>query len=144
MRNIKYIAIHCTAGSLHQKARDVVYFHTGPTAKGCKGWSAPGYHYIVESDGNVVPTWPEDKISNGVKGYNAVTINVCWTGGVDLTRPGNPPVDNRTAAQRAALRILVANLHRRYPGAVILGHRDFPGVHKACPCFDVKTEYKDL
>lgn len=144
MREIKYIAVHCTAGNQVQKARDVVYFHTGPATKGCKGWSAPGYHYIVEADGTVVPTWPEEKISNGVKGYNAVTINVCWTGGVDLSRHGHPPVDNRTAAQRAALRILVANLHRRYPGAVILGHRDFPGVHKACPCFDVKSEYKDL
>ena len=31
-----------------------------------------------------------------------------------------------------------------YPEAEILGHRDFPGVAKACPCFDAKKEYKNI
>lgn len=144
MRNIKYIAVHCTAGNQRQKASDVVFFHTGPVAKGCKGWSAPGYHYIIEADGTIVPTWPEEKLSNGVKGFNTVTINVCWIGGIDLSKPGHPAVDNRTEAQKAAMRRLLSDLHRRYPSAKILGHRDFPGVNKACPCFDVKSEFPDL
>ena len=54
MRVIKQIAVHCTAGSQQQKAADVVYFHTGPKSKGCYGWSAPGYHYIIEADGTIV------------------------------------------------------------------------------------------
>lgn len=31
-----------------------------------------------------------------------------------------------------------------YPEAVILGHRDLPGVHKKCPCFDAAEEYREL
>lgn len=31
-----------------------------------------------------------------------------------------------------------------YPEAKIVGHRDFPNVHKDCPCLDVQTEYAEL
>ena len=31
-----------------------------------------------------------------------------------------------------------------WPEALILGHRDMPNVHKDCPCFDAKSEYKSL
>lgn len=148
MRQIRYIVVHCTAGNQRQKAADVVAYHTGPKAKGCLGWSAPGYHYIVEADGHVERTWPEEKVSNGVKGHNADSIHVCWTGGLKGE-------DNRTQAQKAALRELIRDLRGRYPGATVLGHRDFSedkngnGVidawerMKECPCFDAKTEYKD-
>ena len=27
---------------------------------------------------------------------------------------------------------------------IIQGHRDFPNVNKACPCFDAKAEYRNL
>ena len=108
MRVINKIVVHCTAGNQKQKAKDVVYFHTGPKAHGWLGWSAPGYHYVVEADGTVVSTWPEEKISNGVKGHNANIINVCWVGGIDLTKPKPyPSIDNRTAAQKGALLTLI-------------------------------------
>ena len=45
--------------------------------------------------------------------------------------------DTRTAAQKDAMFWLIINLHHRFPDIkVILGHRDLPGVQKACPCFD--------
>jgi len=31
-----------------------------------------------------------------------------------------------------------------FPEAVILGHRDLPGVRKECPCFDAENEYRDI
>jgi len=31
-----------------------------------------------------------------------------------------------------------------YPKAKILGHRDLPGVRKACPCFDVRKWWERL
>ena len=34
---------------------------------------------------------------------------------------------------------IIVALTERYPKAQVLGHRDFPGVAKACPSFDVKT-----
>lgn len=144
MREIKYIAVHCTAGSQRQTAEGIVYYHTGPKEKGCLGWNAPGYHYIIDPEGRVHAVWPEERVSNGVKGWNSVSINVAWIGGVDTTTKALTPIDNRTPAQKAALRTLVADIHRRHPSAKIQGHRDFPKVAKACPCFNAIEEYKDI
>lgn len=145
MRIIKYLAVHCSAGNQRNKAADIVAFHTRPKEKGGKGWSKPGYHYIIEADGSIVNTWPVERSSNGINAaFNPVTINVCWIGGVDTSKKGLPPVDNRTRAQKASLRSLLASLKAQFPNAVIQGHRDFPDVHKACPCFDAKSEYSDL
>lgn len=145
MRNIKYIAVHCTAGNQRNKAADIVSYHTRPKSKGGKGWSKPGYHYIIEADGTIVNTWHIEQSSNGVgPQFNPVTINVCWVGGVDTSKKGLPPIDNRTPAQKVSLRALLAGLKKQFPNAIIQGHRDFPNVHKDCPCFDAKSEYSDL
>jgi len=82
-------------------------------------------------------------VSNGVKGWNHCSINIAYVGGVD-TGANLKPVDNRTAEQKKSLRLMLKRLKRRYPSALIQGHRDFPGVSKACPSFDAKTEYKDI
>lgn len=142
MRQIDKIIVHCSAGSQNNTAADIVAYHTRPVSKGGRGWSVPGYHYIIEADGKTVSTVAEDRISNGCKGHNATAINVCYTGGVDTTKKDLPPMDNRTSAQKAALLRLLRELRRRYPRARICGHRDL--APKACPSFDAKTEYKDL
>lgn len=145
MRQIKYIAVHCSAGNQRNRATDIVAYHTRKKEHGGLGWSKPGYHYIIEADGSVVPTWPVESSSNGVgPRFNPVTINVCWIGGVDTSTKALTPVDNRTPQQKNSLRSLLALLKRQFPQAIIQGHRDFPDVHKACPCFDAKTEYADL
>ena len=147
MRNIKYIAVHCTAS------------HQSMTIEGLKqefkrkGWVNPGYHYVVSPDGKITQLLDEDKISNGVKRFNSVTINVAYIGGIDTN---GKPIDNRTDAQKASLRSLLKMLHKKYPTAVIQGHRDFsPDLNKdgkitsnewmkACPCFNAKEEYSNL
>lgn len=147
MRTIKYIAIHCTASSqtmtiegLRQEFRR-------------KGWSTVGYHYVVGIDGKITQMLTDDKVSNGVKGFNSVTINVAYIGGIDTK---GKPVDNRTPAQKSSLLSLLKMLHKKYPAAVIQGHGDFsPDLNKdgkitpnefikACPCFDAKAEYSNL
>ena len=35
---------------------------------------------------------------------------------------------------------LIHELKKQFPKARILGHRDLPGVHKACPCYDVAKD----
>lgn len=136
MRKIDYIAVHCTA--------------TQPTAsivaiqrywKDILGWKSPGYHYIIEADGKVTNLQPEEKPSNGVKGFNQVSINVSYIGGVDEK---GKPKDTRTPAQKSALLTILQQLKTKYPSARIQGHRDFPGVVKACPSFDAKSEYIGL
>ena len=92
-------------------------------------------------------------MANGARGYNATSVHVAWVGGVD---DAGRPVDNRTPAQRAALRLVVARLAKSFPDADIVGHRDLsPDLNgngivdpwervKECPCFDVRSEYADL
>lgn len=147
MRKIEYIAVHCTAGSQKQTIADLqAEFRR-------KGWKNPGYHYVISPEGKITQLLDEDKISNGVKGFNSVTVNVAYIGGIGADGKG---VDNRTEAQKKALRQLLANLKKKYPEAVIQGHRDFsPDVNgngriephewvKMCPCFGAREEYKDL
>ena len=147
MRTIKYIAVHCTAGSQKATVRDLEQEFKR------KGWKAPGYHYVITSDGKIHQMLDTEEVSNGVyiKGhsYNSVTVNVAYTGGMD-------GVDNRTDEQKKSLVTLLKLLRKRYPDAVIQGHRDFsPDLNgngkieksewiKMCPSFDAKTEYKDI
>ncbi len=104
-------------------------------------WNSPGYHYLIQPDGEVVNLLPIDKISNGVAGHNAESVHISYIGGVDKL---NRPVDNRTAAQKASMLRLMLELKSKFKTAVIQGHRDFPGVNKACPCFDAKKEYASI
>ena len=147
MRAIKYIAVHCTAGSQHTTIKELQQEFRR------KGWKNPGYHYVVAADGTITQLLDEDKVSNGVKGYNSVLINVAYIGGVEAE---GKPVDNRTAAQKASLAGLLGVLRKKYPTATIQGHRDFspdrnrngriePSEYiKACPCFDAKAEYQSI
>lgn len=70
------------------------------------------------------------------EGHNANSIGICYIGG--CAADGKTPKDTRTPQQREALRRLVADLQKQYPGASVHGHREFAA--KACPSFDVKTD----
>lgn len=143
MRKIKYIAVHCTAGSQKATVNDLLAEFKR------KGWKAPGYHYVITADGKIHQLLDTEKVSNGVKGFNSVTVNIAYTGGMD-------GVDNRTDEQKKSLLTLLKLLRKRYPDAVIQGHRDFsPDLNgngkieksewiKMCPSFDAKTEYKGI
>ena len=143
MRKIKYIAVHCTAGSQKATVNDLLAEFKR------KGWKAPGYHYVITADGKIHQLLDTEKVSNGVKGYNSVSVNIAYTGGMD-------GVDNHTDEQKKSLVTLLKLLRKRYPDAVIQGHRDFsPDLNgngkieksewiKMCPSFDAKTEYKDI
>ena len=127
MRDIRYIAVHCTATSQNVKVETILNNWKR------KGWKRPGYHYLIDKDGVIHNLHPEEQFSNGVKGYNMQTINVCYIGGAK--------VDDRTDAQKAIMLGLLKDLKGKYPNALIQGHRDFPNVNKACPRFNAKEEY---
>ena len=75
------------------------------------------------------------------KNHNAHSIGVCYEGGLDIR---GQPADTRTMAQKVALRLLLEDLHRRYPKALIVGHHDLDP-QKDCPCIpDVAREYADI
>lgn len=133
MRNITHLVVHCTATQQSATVESIMRYW-----KEEKGWKSPGYHFLIDPKGKVHNLLSIDQISNGVKGHNASIINICYIGGVDAS---NKPVDNRTEAQKLAIRAKLQELRRAFPKAIILGHRDFPGVAKACPSFDAKKEY---
>ena len=134
LKEVKYLVVHCTATPLSQRVsvEDIDRWHKA------QGWSGIGYHWYVDRDGHIFPGRSEREAGAHVIGYNHCSIGICYEGGLD--EQGNS-ADTRTPSQKAALLFIIKDLKQSYPNAVILGHRDFPGVHKDCPCFDAKTEY---
>jgi len=105
-----------------------------------QGWKNIGYHYVVLLDGTIEKGRPENVQGAHVKGHNRDSIGVCYIGGLDKNMN---PKDTRTNEQMEALEGLMYDLLEKYPGAKIKGHRDFPGVAKACPCFEVSEWVKE-
>lgn len=103
-----------------------------------RGWRGIGYHFVVRRNGLVEPGRPLDSVGAHARGANQDSVGLCLIGGVTQTRPLRPEA-NFTPAQLDALAELIADLKARYPLARILGHRDLPGVSKACPSFDVRA-----
>lgn len=136
MRDIKYIVVHCTATPQTATVSSIQNYW-----KNTLKWKMPGYHFMIKPDGEIVQLLEIEKISNGVKGFNSVSINISYIGGVDSE---NKPIDNRTPAQKRSLTDLLTKLKKEFPKAIIQGHRDFPNVKKACPSFNAKEEYKNL
>ena len=148
MRTINRIFVHCTASSLNASVQSILAEFRR------KGWRYPGYHYLIDKEGKTTQILHEDYVSNGVKGYNSTSINIAWIGGIDKQHPNG--IDNRTDAQKAELRRVLTELHKKYPNAKIMGHRDIsPDKNhngkidpsefiKLCPCFSAMTEYKDI
>lgn len=136
MREIKYIVMHCTATPQDTKIDSIIRYW-----KNVLKWKNNGYHYIIDKNGNYTKITELDKIANGVEGYNQNSIHISYIGGIDSK--GNPS-DNRTLAQKHTQLYLARELKNKFPKAVIQGHRDFPNVKKACPCFNAKEEFSDI
>ena len=135
MRKITKIIVHCadTPEGRDDKAADIRRWHKA------RGFNDIGYHYVVDLDGTIEPGRDVTIAGAHTTGNNADSIGVCYIGGADTDMK---PKDTRTEEQKAALRLLLKYLVQKYPGAKIYGHRDFSA--KPCPCFDAKTEYKEL
>jgi len=132
MLPIRFLTIHCAATP---EGRDV-------KAATISQWDIAkfgqvSYHHVVELDGTAVRTLPDTKRGAHVGKANTGNIGICYVGGVD--RANKVAKDTRTPAQKATLRRLVEEYKAKYPGIVVRGHRDWPGVAKACPSFDVST-----
>ena len=152
--DIDSLVIHCSATREGQDVRvsDITKWHQEMGFRTC------GYHFVIDLDGTIEegrPLTMDGAHCNtaGVSGkvYNKHSIGICYVGGV--AKDGKTPKDTRTPEQKLALHRLVANLIMEYPIKEILGHRDASpdkngdGViskwewMKACPSFDVKSEF---
>ena len=132
------VVIHCSAVKPDQMS-SVAQIDSWHRDRGFK--FGVGYHYVIRRDGSIEAGRPEWMVGAHCVNHNKYSIGVCYEGGLDAR---GQPADTRTAAQKATLRQLLTDLHRRYPRAVIVGHHDL-NPQKECPCIkNVAEEYKDL
>jgi len=152
MADLKRLVIHCTATREGREVSgdEIRRWHTSPKSKGGRGWKQVGYSDLIHLNGgveNLVPYNDDQKVdpwevTNGAAGYNSTSRHVVYVGGYAID--GFTTKDTRTAAQKKALEKYVRAFVRQHPQAEVVGHRDLPGVAKACPCFDVKRWLKEI
>lgn len=102
------------------------------------GWINPGYHIAIHKNGSVTIIAPLQVISNGVAGYNHNRINICTIGGLDSN---GKIADTMTPEQDEMLVFIIKSLDKKFGYQDKKGHRDFPRVTKACPCYDFRKKY---
>lgn len=134
------VIIHCSATKPNQDVgvEDIRRWHVDQN-----GWKAIGYQVIITRDGEIHPGRDLDndgdvyeEIGAHAAGFNRNSIGVCLIGG--LNSRGEPDA-NFTFKQYSSLMVVVADIETRYGPMHKIGHRDLPGVGKACPCFDVEA-----
>ena len=138
MRTITLIVVHCTANRAGCALRmaDIDRYHRS------LGWRGCGYHYVIPIDGAIERGRPEMQIGAHCKNHNSHSIGVAYVGG--LTADGKTSCDTRMKAQKSALELLLSELHKRYPKALIVGNSDLDPHKLCCPIFDVVSEYRKL
>lgn len=142
-RGVEKIILHCAATP---EGRDVTSTTIGEwhKARGFsnRGGTYVGYHFVIHRDGRIEACKPEGVRGTHAYPWNSNSIGVCYIGGV--AKDGKNPKDTRTPEQLESMERLVRELLKAYPGADVLGHRDVPGVAKACPSFDVRAWWRSV
>lgn len=131
-RRIDFTVIHCTATIQTAKVASIINYW-----KNELGWTAPGYHIIIKPNGEYSILANLNDVTNGVYGYNKNSIHISYIGGIDSS---GRSLDNRTKQQKGTIEYMVSKIQDLYPSQ-IKGHRDFKGVKKDCPSFDVSKEF---
>lgn len=133
-RLITMIVVHCSATRCNQPYPVQHLFHDHVEVN---HWRYIGYHFYITRSGRVETTRPLERMGAHAKGHNAHSIGICYEGGLDEQ---GQIADTRTEEQKKAMAKLIVQLKQQFPTILkVLGHRDLPGVQKACPCFDATT-----
>lgn len=155
-RRIDGLVVHCTATKPHVKV-DMAFLDRAHKQRGFKeqpfSHHACGYHFVINTNGDVMAGRFLDEVGAHVKGHNLHTLGICYVGGLSAN---GTPTDTRTQAQRETFVWLLKELRKYYPKATIKGHRDYsPDLNhngkieqcewlKACPCFNAISEYQNI
>lgn len=134
MRKITKIIIHCSATPEGREVskETITKWHIE------RGFSTIGYHFLIHLDGSVEKGRDINQIGAHCSGQNAESIGICYIGGCDKDMKSK---DTRTDAQKVSLRNLIRDLKISFPNAIVYGHNEFSS--KDCPCFDVKSEFRE-
>lgn len=133
---VKYLVVHCSATQAKKDigAKEIDRMHRQ------RGFLKIGYHFVVRRSGVIEEGRKLTEVGAHVEGFNSQSIGICLVGGAT---PDLKPEANFTDDQYAALAELLTKLRLQFPKADVLGHRDFKGVKKDCPCFSVKDWLKE-
>lgn len=132
MRHINKIIVHCSATKAGKEftAEDIDHWHRK------RGFVCIGYHYVIRLDGTIEKGRDLSLPGAHCKGQNANSVGICYIGGLNAA---GKPSDTRTPEQKKAMRALIADLKRLFPGAKVHSHYEYAA--KACPCFDAAKEF---
>lgn len=137
-RKVTYLVVHCSATRC-DKPYSVEQLRADHLARGFK---EIGYHFFITRNGVLYHPRPIAEEGAHAYGFNKVSIGICYEGGLDEE---GYPADTRTWQQKEVLIDVLGMLKKLYPQAEIVGHYQLsPGIKKACPCFDARTEYSKL
>ena len=133
---IKNITVHCAATKpdMDVGAKEIREWHIA------RNFADIGYHYVIRRNGHVEKGRQDHVVGAHVSGHNHGNLGICLVGGI--SDKGNP-ANNFTDEQFDALKHLLKRLSLKHPDAKVLGHKDWPGVKKACPSFNVKNWIKE-
>ena len=128
-------------GSEFRDGDHINAFFKAPVPRG-RGWRNPGYSVWINRDGEiyVLKDFNIDcmiepfEITNGARGYNSISVHIAYSSSISRN---NPLADTRTKKQIQAMANIVRIFRDACPDVNIQGHRDFPGVAKSCPNFEV-------
>ena len=134
--DVKLLIVHCSSTRCDRN-----FSVENLRATGEAKFGQPSYHWYIRRNGNLVPILPETVRGAHARGYNRCSLGICYEGGLDTH---GCKADTRTPQQKAALFELLKSLHRDYPKARIIGHKELPHVAKECPCFIPSEEYACL
>lgn len=137
-RRIEYLVVHCSATRVNIpfSEKQLLECHLA------RGFRGIGYHFYITKDGVLHETRPMSEVGAHALGFNLHSIAVCYEGGLDEM---GKPADTRTPQQRETLYRVLGELKGLFPQARIVGHYQLSAdVHKVCPCYDARKEYKDL
>lgn len=129
----KYLTIHCSATK-----EGMDYDINVLNADDIRKFGGKSYHIIIKRDGTIIWNLPFNIKGAHVGGHNSNNLGMCFIGG--LAKDAKTPKDTRTQAQIASMRYVIAQIKKQFGNVFVLGHRDWKGVAKACPCFDVRKD----
>ena len=129
--DIGVLVIHHSASPRNITTKQIKHWHT----KG-KGWSDIGYHYVIESEGEVVFGRSISKIGAHCRGHNRDSIGVCVVGNNTKTK------HQWSMSQIASLQDLVFGIKLVFPGITIKGHSDL--ANTLCPGVNVQQLLQEV
>lgn len=138
MRNINKLILHCDASSnpkqdsieavreLHTASKNTS-FKWGEYETHGKGWRDVGYHFYIQSDGNLQMGRSIDESGAHCLGENGNSIGICMHGAK------KSDFNNQ---QKLTLVRLIQSLVTLFPDITVHGHNEF--ADKLCPVYDVE------